>query len=176
MYALQTRRFSTERELQDHCLRVLKSKGIHCREEVWNGDIRADIVTSKAVIECKKTLDRESIYQAFGQAQTYRQNLKREEIWIVGQYPTDLASKTQAIKIAKEIEKNANVTVSFIDDDEFWNETYSKGEWETWRYLCLFVGLLFIALSFTSWNSRKCRSPSKSSQIQMLTEAGKRQA
>jgi len=55
MYALQTRRFSTERELQDHCLRVLKSKGIHCREEVWNGDIRADIVTSKAVIECKKT-------------------------------------------------------------------------------------------------------------------------
>jgi hypothetical protein len=105
MYSLQTARFSSERDLQDYCMRVLKSKGIHCREEVWNGDIRADIVTTRAVIECKKILDRESIYQAFGQAQTYRQNLKREEIWIVGQYPTDPRAKEQAIKIAKEIEK-----------------------------------------------------------------------
>jgi hypothetical protein len=83
---LTAQRFQSERELQDYCIRVLRSKGIHCKAEVWNGDIRADIVTSRAVIECKKILDRDSIYQAYGQAQAYRQNLKRGEIWIVGQY------------------------------------------------------------------------------------------
>jgi len=175
MYALQTLRFSTERDLQNHCIRVLRSKGIHAKEEVWNGDIRADIVTSKAVIECKKILDRDSLYQAYGQASAYQKNLRREEIWIVGQYPADPTAKAQAIKIAKEIEKNANVTVSFIDDDEFWNEHTSREGWATWRYVCLFAGLLCLALAFTSWNSQKCRSPSQSSEIQMSIEAGKRQ-
>ena len=154
-------------------MRVLRSKGIPCKEEVWNGDIRADIVTSKAVIECKKTLDRESIYQAYGQAQAYRQNLKREEIWIVGQYPTDPRAKEQAIKIAKEIEKNSQVTVSFIDDDEFWNED-QRGGFETWRYVCLFVGILILLLAFTSWNNKKCSATSQSFEIQEATSLQQR--
>ncbi len=169
MYALQPGRFSSERELQDYCIRVLRSKGIQCKEEVWNGDIRADIVTPKAVVECKKILDRDSIYQAFGQAQAYRQNLKREEIWIVGQYPTDPAAKAQAIKIAKEIEKNGHVTVSFIDDDEFWKEDYRRGGFETWRYVCLFLGILFLLLAFTSWNRKRCAATSQSFDIQHVS-------
>lgn len=169
MYSLPPTRFSSERDLQDYCMRVLRSKGIQCKEEVWNGDIRADIVTSKAVIECKKILDRDSIYQAFGQAQAYRQNLKRDEIWIVGQYPTDLTAKTQAIKIAKEIEKTSNVTVSFIDDDEFWTEDDLREKWETWRYVCLFLGILLLLLALTSWDRKKCPATSQSFDIQHIT-------
>jgi hypothetical protein len=174
MYTLQSGRFSSERELQDYCIRVLRSKGIHCKAEVWNGDIRADIVTSRAVIECKKILDRDSIYQAYGQAQAYRQNLKREEIWIVGQYPIDLRAKEQAIKIAQEIEKNANVTVSFIDDDEFWNEDYQRGEWATWRYICLFMGILFLLLALTRWNHKKCPATSQSFEIHQTPNSDER--
>lgn len=175
MYSLQTARFSTERDLQEHCTRVLRSKGIPCKQEVWNGDIRADIVTGRAVIECKKILDRDSLYQAFGQAQTYRQNLKREEIWIVGQYPTDFTAKEQAIKIAKEIEKNANVTVSFIDDDPFWNEE-QRGRFETWRYVSLFAGIFLLFLAFTNWNSRKCPATSQSFKVQHVVESQKNKA
>lgn len=176
MYTLQPTRFSSERELQDYCIKVLRSKGIPCKEEVWNGDIRADIVTSTAVIECKKVLDRESIYQASGQAQAYNQNLKRKEIWIVGQYPTDPTAKAQAIKIAKEVEKNPNVTVSFIEDEEFWIENYPKEKRETWRYICLFIGLLSLALAVVNHNGQKCRSPAQSFKPAMTFEAGKEQA
>jgi len=168
-------KFQSEKDLQDHCIRVLRSKGIQVKDEVWCDGIRADLVTSEAVIELKKVLNRDSLYQALGQASAYNQELKRNQIWIVGQYPTDSTSKQQAIKIATEIEKNAKVTVSFIDDDEFWNEYTSRGEWETWRYVCLFVGLLFIALAFTSWNSRKCSAPRQVSEVQILVEADKRQ-
>jgi hypothetical protein len=175
MSDFQTLRFSSERDLQNHCIRVLRSKGIQAKYEVWNGDIRADIVTSRAVIECKKVLDRESIYQAYGQASAYQRNLKREEIWIVGQYPIDLIAKAQAIKIAKEVEKNAKVTVSFIDDDEFWKEDHSTGEWELWRYVCLFLGLVFIALAFTNWNKQKCSAAARDPQVQQNTTLEKMQ-
>jgi hypothetical protein len=170
-----TLRFSSERDLQNYCLRVLRSKGIQAKDEVWNGDIRADIVTSRAVIECKKILDREAIYQAYGQASAYQRNLRREEIWIVGQYPTDPTAKAQAIKIAKEVEKNATVTVSFIEDDEFWKEDHSTGEWELWRYICLFLGLVFIALAFANWSKPKCSAASRSSQGQQQIPLEKRQ-
>jgi hypothetical protein len=175
MSNFQALRFSSERDLQNYCIRVLRSKGIQAKDEVWNGDIRADIVTSRAVIECKKVLDREAIYQAYGQASAYQRNLQREEIWIVGQYPIDPTAKAQAIKIAREVEKNTKVTVSFIDDDEFWKEDFSTGEWELWRYVCLFLGLVFIALAFTSWNNKKCSATSQSHLVQQKITSEKRQ-
>jgi len=141
-------KFQSEKDLQDHCIRVLRSKGIQVKDEVWCDGIRADLVTSEAVIELKKVLNRDSLYQALGQASAYNQELKRNQIWIVGQYPTDSTSKQQAIKIATEIEKNAKVTVSFIDDDEFWNEYTSRGEWGDMEIRLFVCGATFYSLSF----------------------------
>ncbi|MBE9182450.1 hypothetical protein IQ268_28275 [Oculatella sp. LEGE 06141] len=125
-------KFSTEKELQNYCLRVLRSKGIQCSEEVECGDIRADIVIPQAVIELKKVLNREGIYQALGQATAYNRHLKRPEIWLVGQRPIAVQERAQAERLAQEIEQDRSITVSFIDDP-FWEESMP--------YQNLFAGL-----------------------------------
>jgi hypothetical protein len=156
-------RFQSEKDLQDHCLMVLRSKGIQCKEEVWCDGIRADIVTPDAVVELKKVLDREALYQAFGQATAYNQKLKRNQIWIVGQYPKDSTAKEQAIKIAKEIEKDSKVLISFVDDDEFWTVNHSSGfPLETWRLVCLVVGVIMLLFAYQGWISKKCPAPQSS--------------
>lgn len=115
-------RFSSERELQDYCLQVLESKGITAYEEVWCGQVRADIVTDRAVMELKKRLDRNAIYQAYGQAMVYQKFLNKAEIWIVGQTPTDPSERATAFTVAKEIASSI-VKVSFIESDPFWQRS-----------------------------------------------------
>ncbi len=114
-------RFESEAALQAYCLDVLRSRGITAQEEVWTGGIRADILTSDCVYELKKVLNRESLYQALGQATAYNQNFKRKHICIVGQSPTDPAEFQQAINISKAI-SNDVVRVSFVDHDSFWHQ------------------------------------------------------
>lgn len=115
-------RFSSERELQDYCLQVLESKGITAYEEVWCGQVRADIVTARAVMELKKRLDRNAIYQAYGQAMVYQKFLNKPEVWIVGQTPTDPTERATAFTVAKEIASSI-VKVSFIESDPFWQRS-----------------------------------------------------
>lgn len=112
--------FDSEAALQAHCLNVLKSRGIEAQEEVWTNGIRADIVTPECVYELKKVLNRETLYQALGQATAYNQNLNRKYICIVGQSPSDPNEFQQAIAIAKAI-SNENIRVSFVDRDLFWS-------------------------------------------------------
>jgi hypothetical protein len=163
---MTAQRFETEKALQDYCLMVLRSKGIQAKEEVWNGSIRADIVTSTAVIELKKVLNREALYQALGQAKAYQNNLGKKEIWIVGQYPQSSTEKEQAIKIARELEKDETVIVSFIDDDEFWTvKNSSEFSLETWRLMCLLVGVIMIIFAYQGWVSRKCPAPLTPQQV-----------
>lgn len=114
-----TLQFGSERQLQDYCLAVLKSKNIAAREEVWCGNVRADIVTDRAVLELKKVLDRASIYQAYGQVMLYQRSLNKAEVWIVGQTPIDAAERAIALTVAREISAR-NVKVSFIESDPFW--------------------------------------------------------
>ncbi len=111
--------FNTERELQTYCLSVLKPKGINAKEEVWCNGLRADIVIDSAVIELKKTLTRDAIFQALGQGKVYQSRLKKKELWIVGQMPKDLDSFKSAIHTARELAKEG-VRVSFVDRDSYW--------------------------------------------------------
>jgi hypothetical protein len=150
MHLLKTNplRFDTERELQMYLIRVLRSKGIPAQEEVPNGNVRADIVTPRAIIEVKRILNRESIYQALGQATVYQSNIGRKEIWIVGQSPYGIAEKQQAYRIACEIEKTPGVRVSFVDEDDFWLEENTKIFDRTLlHWLFLIVGTTFITWS-----------------------------
>jgi hypothetical protein len=112
-------RFSSEKQLQDYCLAVLRSKGIPAQAEVWCGNVRADIVTDRAVMELKKVLDRNAIYQAYGQAMVYQKFFNKAEVWLVGQTPNDPTERATAFTVAKEISAH-NVKVSFIESDSFW--------------------------------------------------------
>ena len=113
-------RFATERSLQDYCLQVLRAKGIVAQAEVWTDrGVRADIVTDDAVIELKKVLNRDGIYQAVGQAMTYQKHFRRPLLWIVGQMPSSPAERATALSVAKAVSGNG-VRVSFIEQDPFW--------------------------------------------------------
>ncbi|MBD2088328.1 hypothetical protein H6F67_00360 [Microcoleus sp. FACHB-1515] len=111
--------FNTEKELQDYCLQVLRLKGIQPKEEVWCGGLRADIVIDRAVIELKKTLTRDAIFQAVGQGERYQKRLKKDELWIVGQMPKDDQSARSALHTARELAKEG-IRVSFVDRDTYW--------------------------------------------------------
>lgn len=111
--------FNTERELKDYCLQVLRSKGIAAHSEVWCGGLRADIVIDRAVIELKKVLTRDSIFQAVGQGKIYQSRLRKDELWIVGQMPKDDESFRSALHTAKELAKEG-IRVSFVDRDAYW--------------------------------------------------------
>ncbi|NJL22990.1 MAG: hypothetical protein HC895_22675 [Leptolyngbyaceae cyanobacterium SM1_3_5] len=113
--------FNSEKELQDYCLQVLRSKGMQPKEEVWCNGLRADIVIDRAVIELKKTLTRDNIFQAVGQGERYQKRLRKEELWIVGQLPKDSESARSALHTARELAKEG-IRVSFVDRDVYWQE------------------------------------------------------
>ncbi|NJL19593.1 MAG: hypothetical protein HC895_00255 [Leptolyngbyaceae cyanobacterium SM1_3_5] len=111
--------FNSEKDLQNYCLEVLRSKGIQPKEEVWCNGLRADIVIDRAVIELKKTLTRDAIFQAVGQGERYQKRLKKDELWIVGQMPKDSDSAKSALHTARELAKEG-IRVSFVDRDAYW--------------------------------------------------------
>lgn len=111
--------FSSEKDLQNYCLHVLKSKGINAQSEVWCGGLRADIVIDRAVIELKKTLTRDAIFQAVGQGERYQKRLRKDELWVVGQMPKDYESARSALHTARELAKEG-IRVSFVDRDAYW--------------------------------------------------------
>jgi hypothetical protein len=121
--------FQTEKEVQDYIKAWLSQQGVSCEDEVVcspNG-IRADIVTPDAVIEVKKYLDREAIYQAKGQGLTYRRLLNRPKLLIMGLAPKSPDSFEQAQRIAEDVQ-TPDVEVIFIDKDPGWGLVQSSAE------------------------------------------------
>jgi|GEM_PF-1391685 len=116
--------FNSERELQDYCCNVLDYKGIPYRSEVVvsESDGRADIVTDDAVIELKKTLTRDSINSAVGQALSYNATLQREKVIILGCKPNTLEALNSA-ETAIRLHTNAHpiLSIQFWEDSEFWH-------------------------------------------------------
>jgi hypothetical protein len=149
-------RFSTEEDLETHCMKVLAANNIRAKRQVVVGSGRADIVTDQAVIEIKKVLDRQSIQQAVGQAIIYNRILKRKEIWIVGQMPSDWKDVQSAYKLAAEIGHDGEIVVSFVGDDEFWNEPISDGsDWLNgfnfnWQFIIYGLPILVVLLGVQS--------------------------
>lgn len=153
--------FSTERELQDYCLLVLRSKGVNAQSEVWCGGLRADIVIDRAVIELKKVLTRDSIFQAVGQGKIYQSRLQKAELWIVGQSPKDDGSFRSALHTARELAKEG-IRVSFVDRDAYWQIATAQPfvpqlpqisfDWmERYRVA---IAVAFIILALLVWDSK----------------------
>lgn len=141
--------FQSEAELQEYCLQVLQSKGYQPESEVWVGQgLRADIVCGSTVYELKKTLNRDELYQAFGQGASYLAASGLKELVIVGQLPTGEEAKQIAKKTAQNLERvNENLSVSFINEDSFWelDEQKSFG-FQRGRIACAALGAFMFAL------------------------------
>lgn len=110
--------FEVEEQLQDYCLRVLRQKGIPCTKELYLNGLRADIVTPDAVIECKKVLTRDAIWQAYGQAREYADRTGKPRVILVGQSPNSEKALNAAMGAADQLKGKAEV--SFIDRDRYW--------------------------------------------------------
>jgi hypothetical protein len=137
-------------------MKVLLANKIKAKRQVVVGSGRADIVTDEAVIEIKKVLDRQSIQQAVGQAIIYNRILKRKEIWIVGQMPSDWKDIQSAYKLAAEIGHDGEIVVSFVGDDEFWNDPISdSADWLNglsfnWQFIIYGLPILIVLLGVQS--------------------------
>jgi hypothetical protein len=166
---VKTMRFSTERELQNYCLEVLKSKGIEAKQEVMTGGLRADIVTDSAVLELKKTLTRDAIFQALGQGSIYQKRLGKRELWIVGMSPRDSEQLRSAQHTANELAREG-VKVSFVDVDSYWNKSrFNTQRWSVTEFVeknKSTLLLAFIILCLMVWSAKN-----KESQPQQQTES-----
>ncbi len=111
-------KFSSESDLVDAYQSYLQARGIPTRAEVSCGKgFAADLVSRETVWEAKLILDREHLYQAFGQGESYRQFLKRPKLAIFGLSPE--VNKAQAVRIAKWLcERHQHLWIGFVDDDK----------------------------------------------------------
>lgn len=121
-----------ERDLQDYIINRMKADGWDIEDEVKLNGGRADIVATRwndkkrdldrVVVECKKYGTRDDLYQGFGQATCYKEQLTKErggkwEIWVMGLLPQD--EQESAVNTALYLEKNG-ATVIFPNADSDW--------------------------------------------------------
>lgn len=121
MTSTSTYRFALEEQLQDYCIAVLRQKGIPCSKEMYLNGLRADIVTPDAIIECKKVLTRDAIWQAYGQAREYADRTGKPRVILVGQSPNSEKALNAAMGAADQLKGKAEV--SFIETDKYWQLT-----------------------------------------------------
>lgn len=116
---LATPTFATEKDLQNWIVARLREVGVPCEAEVVTNkklETRADIVTRTTVIECKKTLDRENIHQAYSQGILYRRHLGKRFLVLVGLPPAPDARQT-AVNTANAImDTDRNLAVCWVLD------------------------------------------------------------
>lgn len=110
--------FETEKALVDAYQGYLQARGIPTRAEVSCGrGFAADLVSASVVWEAKLILDRNGLYQGFGQVESYRQFLKRPKAAIFGLLPEVNAS--QAKRIAQWLcEQHKHLWIGFVDEDK----------------------------------------------------------
>jgi hypothetical protein len=141
--------FQSEADLQEYCLLVLESKGLNPEQEVWVGEgLRADIIARGVVYELKRTLTRESIYQAYGQGRAYVDSGRYQRLVIVGQLPDGEEQQGVARKTARHLERLGKVKVSFVEEDDFWQLDESAFmRRQKWRLVMLAVGVCLVSLT-----------------------------
>ncbi|MFB2768597.1 hypothetical protein ACE1AT_04800 [Pelatocladus sp. BLCC-F211] len=111
-----------EKDLQQYIADKLRKRGFRVELEVKANGGRADIVTSwqgGTIIEVKKYLDRNSIYQAFGQLNLYGLNNKYKLV-VAGFMSPDAHEQPSAFKTASMIEQDARVSVLFVNLEQEW--------------------------------------------------------
>jgi hypothetical protein len=111
-----------ERDLQKYIGDRLKERGFQVKLEVHANGGRADIVTNwqgGAIVEVKKYLDRNNIYQAFGQLNLYGLNNSRKLV-VMGFLTPDAREQPSALTTASMIEQDPRIQVIFVNIDEEW--------------------------------------------------------
>lgn len=115
-----------EKHLQYYLAERLKTLGyVAHRERPANGGF-ADIVTNwqdGAIIEVKKYLNRETIYQAFGQLKLYGLNNKHKLI-VMGFLTPNADEQKGALSTASMIEQDSRTQVIFVNLEEEWQPRY----------------------------------------------------
>jgi hypothetical protein len=111
-----------EKHLQQYIGDRLKQRGFIAHLEAPANGGRADIVTSwlgGAIIECKKYLDRDNIYQAVGQLNLYGLN-NTHKLIVMGFLTPDVLSQPSALHTASMVEQNPRIQVVFVNLQEEW--------------------------------------------------------
>ena len=111
-----------EKHLQQYISDRLTERGFQVQLEAPANGGRADIVTSwlgGAIIECKKYLNRDTIYQAVGQLNLYGLN-NTHKLVIMGFLTPDAREQPSALKTASMVEQNPRLQVIFVNIDEEW--------------------------------------------------------
>jgi hypothetical protein len=111
-----------ERDLQIYLMDCLKGQGFQVRDEVSSNGGRADIVSDYlegCIIEVKKYLDRDTIYQAAGQLHLYGLGNARKLV-IMGFLTTDHKKQDSALTTASMIKQDPRYSVIFINMDSEW--------------------------------------------------------
>ncbi|MFH7024032.1 MAG: hypothetical protein ACHBN1_01140 [Heteroscytonema crispum UTEX LB 1556] len=111
-----------ERDLQKYIGDRLKERGFQTQLEVSANGGRADIVTNwqgGAIIECKKYLDRNTVYQAVGQLNLYGLN-NTHKLIVMGFLTPDAREQSSALKTASMVEQNPRIQVVFVNLESEW--------------------------------------------------------
>ncbi|MCC5634642.1 hypothetical protein LC593_02025 [Nostoc sp. CHAB 5844] len=111
-----------EKDLQNYIGDRLHQRGFSVQLEVKANGGRADIVTNwlgGAVVEVKKYLDRDTIYQASGQLGLYGLNNKHKLV-VMGFLTPDANAQPSALKTASMLEQNPRIKVVFVNLEQEW--------------------------------------------------------
>lgn len=111
-----------EKDLQEYLAERLRQRGFSVQLEVKANGGRADIVSNwqgGTIIEVKKYLDRNTIYQAFGQLSLYGLN-NTHKLVVMGFLVVDSREQQSAFTTASMIEQDPRVSVVFVNIDENW--------------------------------------------------------
>jgi hypothetical protein len=140
-----------EKHLQDYIERRLKQLGYKTEPEVWCGENcgRADIVADLPdkpdypgdLIEVKRWLTREDIFQARGQAESYQKLIKSSiegklrNITVIGMAPIDPEEYRRA-SVAKKLCIKSGIDVIFVNEEEIFYPSYARasvGVEQSWQ-------------------------------------------
>ncbi|AUB41953.1 hypothetical protein COO91_08044 [Nostoc flagelliforme CCNUN1] len=111
-----------ERDLQEYLAKRLTERGFHTQTEVQANGGRADIVTNwqgGAIVEVKKYLDRDTIYQAVGQLNLYGLN-NTHKLVVMGFLTPDAKGQPSALHTASFVEQNPRIQVVFVNTEDEW--------------------------------------------------------
>ncbi|MBW4617505.1 MAG: hypothetical protein KME21_30695 [Desmonostoc vinosum HA7617-LM4] len=114
-----------EKDLQEYIAQCLRLRGFRADLEVSANGGRADIATNwqnGTIIEVKKYLDRNAIYQAFGQLSLYGLN-NQHKLVVMGFLTVDANEQPSALKTASMIEQNPRIKVVFVNLESEWLPT-----------------------------------------------------